>query len=63
VDSQPVSEPENAHFLHFDVLSSSPLSISHRTAYTGMIDYMIVSEKKENNNTVRPVFKLFMSIQ
>ncbi len=59
MDSQPVSEPENAHFLHFDVLSS-PLSNSHRTAYTGMMDYMIVSEKKENNNTVSTVF---MSIQ
>jgi hypothetical protein len=32
------------------------LTVTHRTAYTGMMDYMIVSEMKENNNTVSTVF-------
>jgi hypothetical protein len=53
----------NQRMLTFCILMCCPnrcITVTRRTTYTGMMDYMIVSEKKENNNTVSTVF---MSIQ
>jgi hypothetical protein len=50
----------NQRMLTFCILMCCPpyrcLTVTHSTAYTGMMDYMIVSEKKEINNTVGMVF-------